>query len=865
MFKHLLQVTMLLFFLTSFLLAGTTGKISGVAIDKQTGEPMVGMNVIIEGTFQGASTDLDGDYFIINIVPGKYTVTASMIGYKSVSVTNVQIGADLTTKLHFEMEPEILEAETITITAEKPLIQRDETFTQSITTADQIATMPVNSANEILGYSGGLVVFGQGSYDTDEPEAIHVRGGRSNELLYMIDGFYVRDPLLGGQASDIPDNSIQDLSFITGTFNAEYGEAMSGVVNMVTKEGSENLHGSVRVSSDGFGIEEYDNGTIRTALSLHGPFPFLKNIVSFFVGVDYLDTKTYLHEATSNVHDIDSNPIQRHHTFPTMNRRERYTGNIIINPFRNVKIMLGYTGLNQKQRFYDHLFKEIPDHIGFDYNKSDLYKFSFTHTLNEKTFYVLKVAHFNYNYQHKLKDNLDDIIVPILAPDAFDGTSNYEFYGGYWSQDASGDSLWVISDDNLFRDYTTEEFSILGDITSQIHKNHLIKVGFEYKAYSIKEDYIPFVNEPEYGETHYEEEPFKVSAFAQDKMEFDDFVVNAGLRFDYLDPKTEYVPDMDNPTERVPTDPKYRISPRLGFGFPVSEKIKMHFAYGQFFQFPEFSFLYSRFNYLDPAGVINPLVGFIPRFGNPDLKPQTAIAYEFGSKFIFSQDVVGYMTIFYKDIYDYIALSYVRASPKDYQMFVNLDYANSKGVELGLSKRFSSHYSLSINYTYSQSIGNADKWTTHETELVNASITQQIPPKKTITLEWDQPHRLNFQFDLRWVDNWGLNILGTFGSGLPYTPTDARGKHIGEVNSARKPWSGTVNLRLNKDFHLLGFKQVLYVDVWNLFNKVNVLQVFTSTGKPDDSANPNSSGEDQHRPHWIGPPRQIELGVQVVF
>jgi hypothetical protein len=201
MFKHLLQVTMLLFFLTSFLLAGTTGKISGVAIDKQTGEPMVGMNVIIEGTFQGASTDLDGDYFIINIVPGKYTVTASMIGYKSVSVTNVQIGADLTTKLHFEMEPEILEAETITITAEKPLIQRDETFSQSITTADQIATMPVNSANEVLGYSGGLVVFGQGSYDTDEPEAIHVRGGRANELLYMVDGFYIRDPLLGGQAS----------------------------------------------------------------------------------------------------------------------------------------------------------------------------------------------------------------------------------------------------------------------------------------------------------------------------------------------------------------------------------------------------------------------------------------------------------------------------------------------------------------------------------------------------------------------------------------------------------------------------------------------------------------------------------------
>jgi outer membrane receptor protein involved in Fe transport len=681
----------------------------------------------------------------------------------------------------------------------------------------------------------------------------------------MIDGFYVRDPLLGGQASDLPENAIQDLSFITGTFNAEYGEAMSGVVNMVSKEGSNILHGSGRVSSDGFGIKEYDNGTMRGAASLHGPLPFLKNIASFFASFDYLDTKTYLHEATSNVQDIDGNPIQRNHQFTTMDRRERYTANIVINPFRNVKIMLGYTGLDQKQRFYDHLFKEIPDHIGFDYNKSHLYKFAFTHTLNEKTFYALKVAYFDFNYQHKLKDDLDNIIVPILAPDAFGGTSNYEFYGGYWSQDEQGDSIWVISDDNLFRDYTTKEFSILGDVTSQIHKNHLIKLGFEYKQYKIKEDYIPFVNEPEYGETHYEEEPFKASVFAQDKMEFDDFVVNAGLRFDYLDPKSEYSPDMNDPTERVPTDAKYHLSPRIGFGFPVSEKIKMHFAYGQFFQFPDFNFLYSRFNYLDPAGIVNPLIGFIPRFGNPDLQPQTTIAYEFGSNYIFSQNVVGYVTLFYKDIYDYIALRYVRSNPKDYQMFANLDYANSKGIEVGISKRFSSHYSLSINYTYSQATGNADKWVTHEEELVNSSITQQVPPKKTITLEWDQPHRLNFQFDLRWVENWGVNILGTFGSGLPYTPTDSRGKHTGEVNSARKPWTGTVNMRLNKDFHFFGFKQVLYVDVWNLLDKRNVLQVFTSTGKPDESANPNASGEDQHRPHWIGPPRQIEVGMQVVF
>jgi outer membrane receptor protein involved in Fe transport len=348
-------------------------------------------------------------------------------------------------------------------------------------------------------------------------------------------------------------------------------------------------------------------------------------------------------------------------------------------------------------------------------------------------------------------------------------------------------------------------------------------------------------------------------------MEFDDFVVNAGLRFDYLDPKADYAPDLRNPTERVSTDPKFRVSPRIGFGFPVTDKIKMHFAYGQFFQFPEFNFLYSRTNLNDPAGPINTLVGFIPQIGNPDLKPQTTIAYEFGAKFIFSEDVVGDVTIFYKDIYDYIALTYIRTDPKDYQAFVNLDYANTRGIEFGLTKRFSNHYAIICNYTFSRAEGNADRWTTHQTELISANITGQIPPKKTVTLEWDQPHTFSFQFDVRWVDNWGVNVLGTFGSGLPYTPTDARGKHIGEYNSARKPWTGTVNLRLNKDFHFFGIRQRLFANIWNLLDRENILQVFQSTGKPDDSANPGTSEEGEHNPHWYGPPRQIELGLQVSF
>jgi len=729
--------------------------------------------------------------------------------------------------------------------------------------------MPVYTVGEVMSLNAGFIVTGEGS--ADGTEAIHVRGGRANEIVYMVDGFYVKDPHSGGLAADVPSKGIQDLSVLTGTFNAEYGEAMSGVVNIVTKEGSVNYHGSASVGTDQFGIDELNNGTMRADADLSGPIPFLGKRGNFFLSGDYLDTDTYLHEFKSHVHDADGNPITRVHRPLTFDKRQRYTGKVVLRPLDNIKLILGYNGSREKQRLYNDLFKEIPDHNGFDYNNSTLYNFTMTHTLSEKMFYNFKVGYFKYNYKHELYSDLDRIKRPILVSDAFGGTSNYEFYGTYFEGVVDGDSVWATSDDDFWQDYTTTEFSILGDITNQIHKNHLLKLGFEYKAYEIAEDRIDGVNEDGIGkhreETHYNYKPLKFSTYIQDKMEFDRFIVNAGLRFDYLDAKAQYLPDLSNPDANSlkDTKPKYRFSPRIGFGHPLTENIRLHFAYGHFYQFPDFNMMYRRVNMNDPAGIINVTVGYRPRIGNPNLKPQTTIAYEFGTEIALSNEIVADVTVFYKDIYDYIATEFFDVDPRPYMAIVNLDYANSKGFEFSIKKRFSKHYSFGLNYTYSRAEGNADSWMTHFNELQNASVTGLIPPKNTVTLGWDQPHTLNFQFDVRWLNNWGVNVIGSFGSGLPYTPTDARGKYLGEPNSARMPWTGTIDMRLNKDFHFLGFTQRLYMNIWNLLDRRNVLNVYTNSGRPDYSTNPNTSEEAMNNPHWYGPPRRIETGLQVMF
>ena len=106
-----------------------------------------------------------------------------------------------------------------------------------------------------------------------------------------------------------------------------------------------------------------------------------------------------------------------------------------------------------------------------------------------------------------------------------------------------------------------------------------------------------------------------------------------------------------------------------------------------------------------------------------------------------------------------------------------------------------------------------------------------------------------------------VELVGQLGG----THFGARGKHIGEVNSARRPWTSTIDLRFNKDFHFFGLRQRFFVDVWNVLDRTNVYQVFSNSGKPDYSVNPQTSEENMHRPHWYGPPRQIEVGLEVGF
>ncbi|MGB5892647.1 MAG: carboxypeptidase-like regulatory domain-containing protein, partial [Ignavibacteriaceae bacterium] len=283
-------LSLLLILFNGQVFAGTTGKISGKIIDATTGEPLIGANVIIMGTNLGAATDFDGNFFIINIPPGKYEVKASIIGYNAVLIQKVNVSVDQTTKLNFELQEEAVEMGDVIVLATRPIVQKDLTSTQSNISGEDIAMLPLEDIGSVVDLQAGVING-------------HFRGGRKNEVQYLIDGVSANDVFTGEPSMEAQVNSVQEVQVLTGTFNAEYGDALSGVVYQITKLPDEKYNFTFSGYTGDYvsnRTEVYDNigsitptGIYNLMGTFSGPVPGTSNIVSFFLSGRYFHDDGY--------------------------------------------------------------------------------------------------------------------------------------------------------------------------------------------------------------------------------------------------------------------------------------------------------------------------------------------------------------------------------------------------------------------------------------------------------------------------------------------------------------------------------------------------------------------------------------------
>jgi outer membrane receptor protein involved in Fe transport len=245
--KLIVFILSMLTFFSTYLFAGSTGKIGGKVIDAATGEPLLGANVVVlDGSGKGAATDINGEFLILNLQPKTYKIRVSMIGYRTVEISEVRVFIDRTVKIDVKLQEQVIEGEVVVIEAKREAVEFDRTNTASYVNSDEIKSLPVSTLTDVIQLQAGVVKDASGD--------LHIRGGRSREISYMIDGVPVTNTFSqsGGSNVNVENNFIQELQVITGTFNAEYGSAQSGVINVVTKVPERNFSGTVEALSGGF-------------------------------------------------------------------------------------------------------------------------------------------------------------------------------------------------------------------------------------------------------------------------------------------------------------------------------------------------------------------------------------------------------------------------------------------------------------------------------------------------------------------------------------------------------------------------------------------------------------------------------------
>ena len=927
------------FFITIFgfstAFGGTTGKITGRVIDKATGEPLIGSNVILEGTRLGAATDTDGRYFILNIPPGTYSIKTRMIGFTPTIVTEVKVSIDFTTRIDFELTISVVELGGVEIIASASIIRMDLTSTRAVIGTEAISEMPVESFDEILELQAGIV---RGS-----DNKIHIRGGRASEIIYLIDGIPVNDPYSNEISVEVDNDAIQELQVISGTFNAEYGRAMSGVVDIVTKSGGSKLSGNISgffgdyISTDDELFPNIDdlnsNGLTNIQATLGGPVPGLGDKWSFFSSGRRYKNEGWLYGqrlVTPGFLDASNGwTVQEGDgKFIPMNSflKKSAQGKLTFSPSTTIKVSYSAFWNKLDNRVYDHLFRFNPDG---DYKQEKIgvtQIAALNHTLSSRTFYTVKLSFNTSNFKRSVFDDSKNSLNPnYIDVEAYKG----RLYNG-------GTKLW-----HLDRSTTSKSGKL--DITSQVTNNHQLQTGVEVRSHNLNfEEYKVLITAttgflPEAAKdipgnvnfNKYKHSPLEASLYFQDKMEFDDLIINIGIRGEYFDPSGRIPTDNRDPDnakfyhvtsgdafitripegnfdsnvhtiidsvdiQDVPWVVKYGeasssigFNPRIGLAYPITDRSVIHFSYGHFSQIPPFQFMYQNSDFEVGRGPLNKAEGkgvfdkiYTPAsevegnlMGNAALKHQRTINYELGIQQQISENIGVDITGFYKDMRNLLGTEIIEMyDTRLYARYVNRDVGNVRGITVAFNKRRSNNVSFNVDYTFQIAEGNASDPSDAFLDVVGGRESEI----RVVPLNWDQTHTLNTNVTIVYRESWGFTLLGKLGSGLPYTfePAQTGAQFTRFENNERKPSQITFDLNAHKDLVVSGIHGSVFLKVFNLLDRRNEIAVYNDTGRAGYTIRTQFWGEWTdigtvedwvNRPHMYSQPRRIQLGFGLGF
>jgi len=672
-----------------------TGVIKGTVIDHESGEALPYTNIFIAGTNIGTMAFTDGYFIIRGLAPGTYTVRASYISY-AVGTETVTIGPGEVKHIEFRLEVQAIYLDPFDVEAERRLIEVERTGSSHYLTGKQMEAMPLDQVVDMIAHQPGVTI-----YDNE----IHIRGGRADDTQFIIDGMSVNDPLAGGgYGYQIDPSLINEIEVLTGGFNAQYGQAVSGVVNVSTKEGGDRFSGQVSFKrdylfhrvpkGDHLGWRDYarfdePQNIDILRVSLSGPDPFSGALDALGLG---LPGEQYL--LVSGSMDI------RDGYLPIFSRRNKLQSPIYDDPFWSPRQQNDWNGMlkwswhitpSHKLNFtssrqfgisqgfrlpgegFPHPFlmgkgeslaTADGDSIwGLDRflvftTENILNQLYYRQVLSENNWFEVTLGR-NFNRLHA---NLNGDDGDIYGEDRFANYDRIDLPGDRQNGQAHGTA-------DRWHDHFSESWTLKGAYQFMKSSANQFKTGLELSFTEMQLiDLQSGLQEHPSGKLAIYQDVFAAhpiigAAYFQDTINHRGLIVNLGLRSDFWAPGREVEHVMANEGDYLFIYPemvadfqqntfgalgrrwKMRLSPRLGMSFPVTEKDKFFFNYGHFSQWPRFAYVYPQLQAQTATKV--------QLLGNPNLDPKITVEYETGLQHEFSGLWSLGITFFNRDIYGY--------------------------------------------------------------------------------------------------------------------------------------------------------------------------------------------------------------------
>lgn len=934
MFPRFYKILLIILFASSFAFS-QTGRISGKVTDQQTGEPLIGANIIIVGTSLGAASDVNGEYLITNVNAGDYSVKASYIGYQDVTVNNLKVTSGLTTRLNFELQPTGFATAEVVIVSQRPLIEKTSTNAVRVIGSEDMDRLGLRTLNQVIQIQPGVV---------RQNGLTFIRGSRPDETGYTVEGADVKNILSrnGGSLVTVTTDALQEVLIQAGGYTAEFGNANAGIVSSEFKTGTNQYKFSLRAETDNFGnypgdkfLGTYSYGYSDYVLTVSGPV-FTDKLKFFISGENYFDRDSRkFFDAnpvafsdgalwdTTKIYDTGiyggSTKDYQYLTWGAANilgnANNRYTTNGTL-LFDNNPLILRLAGAFtwSRGRGTDGIFNIFnSDRLPTTDVSSLLLNLKGTYLLGSNSFVDASFGFFDYRaktYDPYFKDNFLAYSDSLAAAqygwkytNYYTGPATYDFYGFPFNRPGTNLSGFSKSHNNYI--------NAMAAYTGQVEK-HALKIGASFQRWTVRQwtnnapsnflstvrnnpdqarDSLStligttlFANFNNYGFDVFGNEttdndgvfapkhPLFVSGYVTDRYEVSDLIINAGLRYDYIDMDSwawtdPLNPGIDRVNHTIP-DTSYRkgdtfdyLSPRLGFAFPVTDRTVFHLQFGKFVQAPSLDVAY-RGVYIAAQQIQGANLFTNPIAYNPS--PIRTTQYEVGLSHQFTDFAALDVTLFYKDIKGQLQYTVINTAPgairSKYNVFSNQDFATTKGLELSFKMRRVERVSAGINYTFSSaegtnSLSNSGVGSTE----VNGNV-----PTVLIPLDYNQTHRGSIFLDYRFdkgdggpiLEQLGVNLLFTFNSGHPFTYSvwsglgqssawtggltpigtgDTRGRRpYGPINSSTTPWVYNFDLRIDKTVNIYKFDFNFYVQVYNLLNTKNAINVYDKTGSATD-------------------------------